>query len=234
MAEQKKYTHLFFDLDHTLWDYDKNAAETLTELYEEYRLEEKGNFSSAQLVEVFFEINEQLWRHYNTGQISKHAIRTQRFRKVFDKLGLPLQHYPADFDYRYVHGCPQKTHTMKYAKEVLDYLMPRYTMHIITNGFNDVQTTKLQKSGLVDYFDQVITSESCGAKKPSTRIFEYALEKAGAARHECIMIGDNLDTDIQGAINTDIDQVYFNPACKPHQHKVTLEINCLSHLTSLF
>lgn len=233
MAEQK-YKHLLFDLDHTLWDYDKNAAETLSELYDEYRLDEKGNFSAEQLVDVFFEINEQLWADYNTGQISKHTIRTQRFKKVFDKLGLPLQYFPVDFDYRYVNGCPEKTHTMKYAKEVLDYLLPKYKMHIITNGFNDVQSTKLEKSGLGRYFDQVITSESCGAKKPSERIFDYTLQKIEASKSECIMIGDNLNTDIQGAINASIDQVYFNPTGKAHQHKVTLEISCLSDLKSLF
>lgn len=233
MADQK-YTHLLFDLDHTLWDYDKNAAETLTELYDEFRLEDKGNFSSEQLVEVFFEINEQLWSSYNIGQISKHAIRTQRFKKVFDKLGLPLQHFPVDFDYRYVHGCPEKTHTMKYAKQMLDYLLPKYQMHIITNGFNDVQSVKLEKSGLGLYFDKVITSESCGAKKPSERIFDYTLEKIAAEKSECIMIGDNLNTDIQGAINANIDQVYFNPTGKSHDHKVTWEISCLSDLKELF
>ena len=229
-----KYKHILFDLDHTLWDYDRNAAETLTELYEEYNLSANGNFSDKEFVATFFEINEQLWASYNQGQISKHVIRTQRFNKIFDQLNLPLQYQPQGIDARYVHDCPEKTHTMAYAFEVLDYLVQHYSMHIITNGFNDVQSTKLSRSGLAPYFDHVITSESCGAKKPAARIFEYTLEKISADKNECIMIGDNLSTDIQGAINADIDQVYFNPTGKVHDHAVTMEINCLSDLKSLF
>ncbi|MEM8894025.1 MAG: YjjG family noncanonical pyrimidine nucleotidase [Bacteroidota bacterium] len=229
-----KYKHLLFDLDHTLWDYDRNAAEMLTELYEEYDLAEKGNFSDREFVATFFEVNEKLWHDYNLGQISKHVIRTKRFNMIFDKLHLPLQHQPQDIDARYVHGCPEKTHTMAFAFDVLDYLSSTYQMHIITNGFNDVQSTKLEKSGLAPYFDHVITSESCGAKKPAARIFEYTLEKIAADKSECIMIGDNLNTDIQGAINANIDQVYYNPTGKPHDHKVTMEINSLSDLKGLF
>lgn len=227
------YKHIIFDLDHTLWDYDANAREMLTELYYTYKLDSHGLFSSEMLVSTFFEINFTLWDDYNHGRISKHYIREQRFKLVFDKLKLPLQYYPANFSKDYIFGCPTKTNIMPYSIEVLEYLQERYTLHILTNGFKDVQSTKLSHSKLRPFFNHVVTSESCGAKKPSLRIFEYTLALIKAEQVECLMIGDNLRSDIEGARNASIDQVYFNPLQKSHSEQITYEIKCLSELKNI-
>lgn len=226
----KDYQHILFDLDHTLWDYDTNAKETLYELYDEYGLGSFGYFSVEQLIDSFFRINQELWAQYNVGEISKYYIRQQRFGLVFSSLGLPEKFCPADFDKKFILSCPLKTNVIPNALEVLEYLAPKYKMHIITNGFNDVQGAKMTNSGLGSYFQHVVTSESCGAKKPSKRIFDYTLNKIGANPDECIMIGDNLQTDIIGAKNAAIDQVFFNPQSAPHNEQVTIEISDLRQL----
>lgn len=206
-----KYNHILFDLDHTLWDYDANAKETLSDLYDAYELARHGLFSIEAFIDTFFEVNSALWVEYNHDRIPKGYIRQNRFRKIFDQLRLPLQYYPAGIDEDYLHTCPTKTHTIPHAFEVLDHLKQHFQLHILTNGFNDVQSVKLEKSGLMGYFDKVITSESAASKKPSAKIFEFTLAETGASKEESLMIGDNLNTDIKGARDFGIDQVFYNP-----------------------
>jgi putative hydrolase of the HAD superfamily len=226
----KKYKHLLFDLDHTLWDYDTNAKETLLELFESRGLGAYGYFDEVKFISTFFEVNAKLWRDYNAGVISKYYIRQQRFAVVFQTLGLPEKYFPEHFDRDYVMECPKKSNAIPYAKELLAYLDGKYQMHIITNGFDDAQTLKLENSGFAKYFDKIVTSESCGAKKPSKQIFDYTLKLISANNTECIMIGDNLQADILGAKNANIDQVYFNPLSVPHAEEITIEIKSLAEL----
>jgi putative hydrolase of the HAD superfamily len=228
----KKYKHLLFDLDHTLWDYDTNAKETLLELFESRGLGAYGYFDEQKFINTFFEINLKLWSDYNLGLISKYYIRQQRFAMIFQTLGLPEKYFPEHFDRDYVLECPKKSNTIPHAKELLSYLEGKYQMHIITNGFDDAQTLKLNNSGLAKYFDKMVTSESCGAKKPSKQIFEYTLKQISATNDECIMIGDNLNADILGAKNAQIDQVYFNPESVPHKEEITIEVRSLAELQS--
>ena len=227
-----KYNHILFDLDHTLWDYDTNAKETLSDLFDEYDLARHGLFDKEELVTTFFEVNSALWVAYNQDQIPKGYIRQNRFRKIFDQLRLPLQHYPSGIDEKYLHACPQKTNTIPYAIEVLDYLHPHFQLHILTNGFNDVQSVKLEKSGLMGYFDKIITSESAEAKKPAAKIFEFTMAEIGAVPEESLMIGDNLNTDIKGARDFGIDQVYFNPE-NTTGYQATYAINDLRDLKQI-
>lgn len=226
----KKYHHLLFDLDHTLWDYDANAKETIVDLYDKHELGALGFFSAEKLTDEFFATNQYLWKEYNAGRISKYYIRNQRFGIVFSNLGMPEKYFPRDFDKDYVYSCPQKTNTIPYAFEVLDILKTKYPLHIITNGFNDVQALKLEQSGLKGYFEEIVTSESCGAKKPSKQIFDYTLKRISASQEDCLMIGDNLQADILGAKNAAIDQVYFNPEKIGHTESITHEIICLREL----
>ena len=227
------YQFLFFDLDHTLWDYDKSARETLRELYEGYQLQDKVAFDAEALQEKFFEVNYQLWADYNIGKIDSEYLRTQRFVRIFEELGTDKSLIPANFTYEYVNGCPQKPHVIDGAFELLDHLQDRFSLHIITNGFEDVQHVKLEKSGLRKYFDEVVTSERAGGKKPGKEIFEFAMKVSKAQQQNSLMIGDNIQTDILGAKGVGIGQVYYNPEKVAHTEELTFEISHLSELKSI-
>ena len=229
----KKYHHIFFDLDHTLWDFDKNATETLIDLYRQFELMSFNLFSEFALVEKFMEVNNQLWDLYNVGKIDKAEIREKRFTIIFMDLGLTPEQVPPDFGEVYLQSCPQKTNIMPYTLEILDYLQEKYELCIITNGFDDVQETKLTSANIKKYFKQIVTSESAGSKKPQKEIFEYALGLTRAEVNKSIMVGDNLQTDIQGARRVNMDQIFYNPNDLFHKEKVTYEINCLSEMVKI-
>ncbi len=229
-----RHNHIFFDLDHTLWDFDRCAAETLEELYGEFGLAGWGP-PFSEFLAVFHEVNSWLWAMYDFGKIDKDQIRLERFDMVFGKLGLHdhMQH-AQKLGTEYLFRCPQKTYLIEHTLETLNYLDGRYKLHILTNGFNDVQRIKMESSKISCYFDVVVTSESTGHKKPSREIFEFALQTAGAGLRESVMIGDNLSTDIRGAIGAGMDCVYYNPKKQPHTEPVFLDIACLSELRSVF
>lgn len=227
-----KYKHLLFDLDHTLWDYDTNAKETLADLYSLYQLDKHELFEVSEFIDTFFQVNNELWTAYNHDRIKKGYIRENRFKQIFERLRLPLRHYPLGIDDNYLHSCPQKTHKIPFADEILTYLQPQYELHILTNGFNDVQSVKLERSGLNKYFREVITSESAEAKKPSAKIFEHTMNQIDASIDETLMIGDNLNTDIKGARDFGIDQVYFNPE-NNQDYEATFSINSLLDLKNV-
>ncbi len=227
------YQFLFFDLDHTLWDYDKGARETIKELYEAYQLQEKVAFDVEALQEKFFEVNYQLWADYNIGKIDSEYLRTKRFVRIFEELGADIRLIPVNFTSEYVNTCPQKPYVIDGAFDLLDHLTEQFSLHIITNGFEDVQHVKLEKSGLRKYFDEVITSERAGGKKPGKEIFEFALQVSKARIQNSLMIGDNFQTDIIGAKRAGIGQVYYNPQRVAHQEELTFEIGHLSELKSI-
>lgn len=229
----KKYTHILFDLDHTLWDFEKNSQEALLELYDRYEFNKLGTFTPGQFASTFKKINASLWDKYNRNEIQKDDLRTARFQLALNTLGMLEEDIPIDIGDVYLQLCPIKGHVIPYAFEILDYLKPKYQLHIITNGFDDVQDLKLTRSRLKDYFDQVITSEKVGFKKPSREMFEKAVALLGASREDCIMIGDNPETDIKGAINAGLDVIFFNPEKQPHRLPVTHEVGCLSELRQL-
>jgi|TARA_Y100000114_G_scaffold60348_1_gene55334 putative hydrolase of the HAD superfamily len=228
-----KYQHIFFDLDHTLWDYDANAAEALHELYEVHKLEQLEAFTKQDLVAMFFEVNHKLWDLYNHHRIGRADIRKRRFPEIFHKLRVSPEHLPATFEEEYVALAPTKSRLFDYATEVLDYLSARYKLHLITNGFDDIQHTKLRSSNLTPYFQRVITSESSRSRKPNPRIFEVAFELTGADCFNSIMIGDNLDSDIAGAKRVDMDHVWFNPTRMATNVAVQHEISNLLELKSI-
>ncbi|MFA0961251.1 YjjG family noncanonical pyrimidine nucleotidase [Roseivirga sp. BDSF3-8] len=231
---RKTYKHIFFDLDHTLWDYEKNSHETLTELYYHYRLYEFNRFTADELIERFSLINRKLWRQFNDGKVTASYLRKKRFLDVFDSLGLARAVVPESFTDDYVRLCPTKTNLIPYTLEMLDYLKEKqYKLHIITNGFRDVQHIKLSKSNLSDYFTEIVTSDCTGFKKPHKQIFAFLLDKAKAEQGECIMVGDNLEADILGARNMKIDQVYYNRHNLKHKESPNFEITCLSELQKI-
>jgi putative hydrolase of the HAD superfamily len=228
-----KYKHLFFDLDHTLWDYDTNAAAALTDLHAKHDLHQKSGITADELISTFFKVNYALWDDFDIGVIGKEDIRKYRFPNIYDSLGVSHDHIPLNIEVEYVDLCPTKKATMPMAHEVLDYLNGKFHIHVITNGFKEIQTKKMESALLAPFFTEVITSESAGYRKPDPRVFEFALDKAGASKQESIMIGDNLTTDIGGARNAGIDQVFFNPDKRIHQEKITHEIQNLGQLMEL-
>ena len=228
-----QYRHILFDLDHTLWDFEKNSDEALNELYDHYEKKFSDKFSSDRFVKKFKEVNASMWDLYNQNKIEKEFLRTQRFKIALTDLGLEEKEVPVAIGDEYLSVCPTKNHVIPNAFEILDYLENRYILHIITNGFDEVQDIKLTSSNLKKYFTEVITSEKVGFKKPSREMFDEAISLIAAQKNECIMIGDNIDTDIKGAINAGIDVVFFNPEKIPHTLEVTFEIYDLNDLKAI-
>lgn len=229
--KSKIYKHIFFDLDHTIWDFDKNAEETLHELYHIYRLNEIGLPSPAIFIETYTRNNHQLWAEYHTGKITKTELRETRFRRTFLELGLHPDVIPLAFEDDYVKLCPTKTNLFPHAHETLQYLQGKYTLHLISNGFKEASTLKIGNTNIGQYFEHVIISEIVGFNKPDKAIFEHALNLAGATKDESLMIGDSLEADIYGALNFGMDAIYFNPFNAPKPGDVPLQITHLKELT---
>jgi putative hydrolase of the HAD superfamily len=229
-----KYKHIFFDLDHTLWDFDKNSAETLQELFVDYKLDTYSEITKEQFAHYFTSHNHKLWDNYNKGLITREEIRKDRFKNTFNALNIGALHLADQIGNEYLRLCPAKKALFPFAHEVLGYLKEKYVLHIITNGFHDIQDIKMTSSGLNGYFVEVITSERAGYKKPEKQIFDYAVSLAKARYEDCIMVGDNLETDIIGARMASLDQVFFNPLGLEHVEEVTHEIKCLGDLKSIF
>jgi len=228
----RDYKCVFFDLDHTLWDYECNAREMLLELHASHNLAAKG-IVFEDFHRLFKSVNLELWDLYDRGLIDNEVIRTQRFTKVLAGFGLVDNKLSADLSYEYLYGCPKKCNLIPHAITVLDYLAKKYRLTLVTNGFEEIQHVKLSSGNITHYFDHVITSQKAGFKKPAREIFDYALSVNNLACHDVIMIGDNLITDIGGARNACIDTVFYNPAALEHTEEVSHEIRCLSELQSI-
>lgn len=228
-----KYKHIFFDLDHTLWDYDANATASLNELYATHGLDRYGQFLPEQMVATFFEVNYELWELYNAHKIGKEDIRSLRFPRIFEKMQVPLALLPNGFEDEYVALCPTKSKTFPHAHDILTYLGNKYELHIITNGFNTIQKCKLESADLAKFFSKVVTSESSQARKPPPKIFEFAFQLTGASAQDSLMIGDNLTSDIAGARNVNMDYIWFNPAKQKTNFEIQSQIVNLLSLKDL-
>ncbi len=224
------YKCIFFDLDHTLWDYEANSRETLLELYEHFGLENRGVLSSNDFLIQFKRVNMELWDLYDTGKIESEVIRKERFKQVLEAFDAYDEKLSQDISTDYLHTCPTKSKLMPKALETVEYLAGKYSLTIVTNGFEDIQHTKLKSMNLNQYFDHVITSQRAGAKKPAREIFDFALTTNAITAPQAIMIGDNLKTDIAGAQNASIDTVFFNPESSQHAAVVKHEISTLKEL----
>jgi len=229
----KKYEVLFFDLDHTLWDYDKNSVEALSDLYHKYELSDYKSLTLELFLETFTKVNSQLWSNYNKGHIDRDEIRKKRFLNILKKYNISDESISLSMSDDYVRSCPLKTNLFPYTHEVLTYLKDKYTLYILTNGFDDVQKIKITESNIASYFDGMITSETTGHRKPSREIFDYAVKTAKSTNQASLMVGDNLSADIGGAQKAEIDTVYFNPNKLSHKAQVNHEISCLSQLMDI-
>ena len=226
--------HIFFDLDHTIWDFDRNARETLLELYEVYQLKELGVTSAEKFISTYTVNNHQLWAQYHVGKITKQTLREQRVRKTFLELGLAPEAIPTKFEEDFVNIGPTKRNLFEGAEKVLAYLQNKYHLHIISNGFKEATLTKMRVSNLNPYFKNVIISEEVGVNKPDKAIFEHALNLAQAHKQESIMIGDSLEADIYGAQNFGIKAIFFNPLKAQKPEDVEQQIHHLEELLNHF
>lgn len=198
---------VFFDLDHTLWDFEKNSALA----FEHILAENNVNVDVGRFVALHVPINAGYWKLFRDGAITQQQLRYGRLKDVFDA----LEYEVADelihkLSEEYIATLPTNNHLYEGAVEILDYLKPKYSLHIITNGFHHVQEGKIKNANLGHYFDTVTNSDLAGCKKPHRDIFEYALNVSGADRAHSVMIGDCIEADVQGALNCGIDAIYFN------------------------
>tara|TARA_R110002051_G_scaffold302135_1_gene370420 strand:- start:15718 stop:16407 length:690 start_codon:yes stop_codon:yes gene_type:complete len=225
---KNKITDVFFDLDHTLWDFEKNSAFTFQKIFKEQEI----NLEIEDFLRVYVPANLKFWKLYREEKITKSELRYQRLKSVFDAIG-----YPATDDIintlsnEYINNLSTYNTLFPNTIEVLDYLQPKYKLHIITNGFQEIQEKKLRNSGIHKYFNQIIDSELAGVKKPNPIIFNLALLKAGAEPQSSLMIGDSLEADILGAKAVGFHTIHFN-AHKEEHHTVAPIIYDLQEIKS--
>ena len=229
------YKHLFFDLDHTLWDFNANARLTLDELYHTMDLNSLGIPDFELFYASYLLNNDKLWEKYRNGLIRVDELRWKRMWYTLIEFKIGDEKLARDMGFRFLTSLPRRNLLFPYAVECLDYLTnKRYNLHLITNGFEDVQHSKLKYSGIASYFMEVITSECSNSIKPNKEIFEYALAKTNAKPAESIMIGDSIEVDIQGAMNAGIDQVFVNHNCIDCPIQPTYMVHSLKELEEIF
>lgn len=226
-----KYKHLFFDLDHTLWDFDANARQTLEQMHLDMNLADRGVHDFDLFHKTYLDHNEKLWEKYRKGKIRQDELRLKRMWLTLLDFRIADEELAREMGDLFLQQLPTRTILFPDTMEVLDYLTNKgYHLHLITNGFEATQHSKLSNSGLAPYFKEVITSEGSNSLKPQKEIFEYALQKAKATVKESLMIGDTLDVDIAGAMNIGMDQVHVNYN-KAEQHlRPTYTVSMLNQL----
>jgi len=229
------YKDLFFDLDHTLWDFETNSKECIQELYNRYELAELGILDFDGFYSTYSAHNHRLWDRYSKGFIKQEELRWKRVYLSLLDFKVANEKLSKEISNAYLEILPDKTNLFPYTIEILDYLKNKdYRMHLITNGFESVQFKKINNSGLAAYFIEVITSEASNSLKPHKDIFEYALKNANASVSESIMIGDNESADIQGGINIGMDTIFVNHIQAIPTVPATYTITHLKELETIF
>lgn len=212
----KSISDIFFDLDHTLWDFERNSALTFQKIFTEAEIE----VSLSKFLEVYVPLNLAFWKLYRENKINKPDLRYQRLKTTFDAIGYEIKDEVINIlSAEYITNLAAYNNLLPNTVEILDYLKPKYKLHIITNGFEEVQTRKLVNSNISGYFNQVINSEMAGVKKPNPEIFELALHKANTRADRSLMVGDNIEADILGAKAVGFHALHFNAHNDPkHEH----------------
>lgn len=212
---RKPISDVFFDLDHTLWDFERNSALTYRDLFEQHAI----GLPLEEFLHHYVPLNLQFWKKYREGRITKERLRYERLKAVFDRVGFPVSDEAIhQLSEAYIDQLSSHTHLIPNCLEVLEYLKGKYRLHIITNGFEEVQFRKLRNSRIDAYFIEVVNSDRAGVKKPDPRIFQMALEAAGIRPEAGVMIGDSLEADIRGARSVGLQALHFNVHREPdHQ-----------------
>ncbi len=234
-----KYKHLFFDLDHTIWDFEANSRQSLEELYHTMQLETKGVSDFDLFHKNYLVHNDKLWERYRNGFIKVDELRWKRMWLALLDFKIADEPLAREMGIVFLDLLPTRKILFPYTIEILEYLTGKnYQLHLITNGFEKTQHSKLKNSGLDKYFKEVITSEASNSLKPHKEIFDYAFQKTGALQNESIMIGDTIDVDILGAVNAGIDQVHVNHLTKEpelvNNKRPTYTVYSLKELENIF
>lgn len=200
-------TDVFFDLDHTLWDFDKNSGLTFEKIFKLNNI----NVCLKSFLEVYEPINQNYWKLYREEKIDKTTLRFGRLNDAFFDINFKIkksriQQLSSD----YIAHMTTFNYLLNHTVEILDYLKPMYRLHIITNGFQEVQQTKLEKSKISHYFKTITNSEMVGVKKPNPKIFNFALNLANTTANKSVMIGDNYEADVLGALNIEMESIFFD------------------------
>jgi len=220
---------IFFDLDHTLWDFEKNSALAFETILPKYNIA----IMPADFLEIYVPANAKYWKLYRDGEITQQQLRYGRLKDVFVALNYAIDDdLLAVISDEYVRLLPTNNHLFDGAVEVLEYLKTKYSLHIITNGFHEVQDLKMKSANIFHYFETITNSENAGFKKPHPAIFEYALTAANAQKCDSIMIGDCIEADVQGALDCGLDAIYFNEHCLEAHPSIT-QVNHLLELKTL-
>ena len=220
-----KYQHIFFDLDNTLWDFDRSSILAFDKIYDIFKLIDYGIPSASHFHHTYFEHNNRLWELYRQGKIDKEFLKIERFRLPLKDYGIVDEKLATDLGESYPDSAARRVALVPNTLEVLSYLKEKkYNIHLITNGFLEVQSIKMEASGLDKMIDKSFVSEVVGFKKPDHRIFYYAMENVGASLEECIMIGDDLSVDIIPAKEIGMTHIYFNRKKISHNEKLDYEI----------
>lgn len=227
---KKQYQHIFFDLDRTLWDFEKSAIQAFEKIFYNRNLKEKGIPSFEELHRVYTFHNNALWDNYRKGKIDKSELMWLRFYRTLKDFGINDQVLSEKIGSEYLEISPKLVNLFPYTIEILEYLQPKYNLHLITNGFSEVQQLKLTTSGMDRFFMTLITSEMAKVKKPEPGIFLYAFAKTGASPQESIMVGDDYAVDIVGAKNVGMDQIFFDPFDNQPKSDATFRIKRLSEI----
>ncbi len=228
-----KYKHIFFDLDHTLWDTNRNSAESLSEIYVELNLAALGITSLETFLKSYRSHNERVWGLWSENKIGPDALRINRFVHTLNDYGIDDIELAEKMSRLFLERTPYKKNILPGAVDVLKYLKVKYTLSIITNGFKESQIIKLRESGMHTFFEQIIISEEVGFNKPDPAIFFHAMSAEKLSCKQCLMVGDSFEADIAGAHAAGIDQVHLNPQKIPVAFKPTHTITNLNELIEI-
>jgi putative hydrolase of the HAD superfamily len=227
------YKNLFIDLDDTLWDIHQNGKECLEEIYHDYEYD-KFYPTFDDYFNVYLPNNLRLWALYNSGTIQKEELTVERFLIPVRPFGIDDPEYAKKLSSDFLDRTTRKTRLIDGTMDLLEYLKPKYKMHILSNGFREVQFKKIENSGLRPYFDKIILSEDAGINKPHANIFTYALKNTNSRRDQTLMIGDSWEADIAGARNSRIAQLWFNPKGNSAiDFKPTFEVKALREIKGI-
>lgn len=215
----KKYTHIFFDLDNTLWDFEENSYHALHAVFNHYQIQNQ-NIEFNQFFSAYSSHNKILWEEYREKRIVKNELKKLRFQKTFDELKIKGIN-AGEMNSFYLDEMPKQNRLVEGAIDLLDYLKSKgYHLFIITNGFKEVQHQKLEISNLSAYFKKIFISEDIKAPKPDRKIFEHAIKSANAPKQQSIVAGDSFEIDVKGALNFGIDAIFYNPSFSDTQQKI--------------
>lgn len=217
MKKLSGITDVFFDLDHTLWDFEKNSALTFDKIFKLNNIQ----VNLDDFLEHYIPINFKYWKLYREERVKKDVLRFARLNETFQALNLSIgDEVTHQLSEDYIKYLSTFNFLINDTTDVLEYLKPKYRLHIITNGFNEVQHRKMNRSNIINYFETITNSEIAGVKKPSPKIFNYALNLANVNAKQSVMIGDSLEADIEGALNIGMDAIFFNPKAQNHSQQI--------------